>query len=289
MPASQKVNFLFQKYVTRGVNLSDQYFSDKLAHACDHLRFFKQYGKTEGFKALELGSGWYPVIPMALYLAGAEGIISIDISPLMKPEGILETIKTYLKWYDAGKLEKLKPYIKTERLKDLRNWNLENLSTEDLLRKLHLQLLIKDARDTGFKKDFFDLICSNNTYEHIYPEILKSIIKEFQRIVKPGGINSHFIDMSDHFAHLDQSITIYNYLRYSEKQWKRIDNSVQPQNRLRLSDYKKMYDNLDITILAEEHRPGSMEDLKIVKLARPFAEYNPDDVVISHAHLVSSK
>ena len=52
---------------------------------------------------------------------------------------------------------------------------------------------------------------------------------------KPDGLHSHFIDMSDHFAHMDSSISIYHFLRYSEAQWKRIDNSIQPQNRWRLS------------------------------------------------------
>ena len=139
------------------------------------------------------------------------------------------------------------------------------------------------------KMIIFDLVCSNNTYEHVYPFVLKDIIVEFQRILKPGGANSHFIDMSDHFAHLDGSITIYNFLKYTEKQWDRIDNSVQPQNRLRLSDYEKMYDEAGIEILKKELRPGQPADLKKIKLSPQFASYSEGDLAISHAHLLSSK
>ncbi len=289
MPASQKINYLFQKHVTKGVQLSDQYFTDKLGHALDHLRFYEKHGRDENFEALELGSGWYPVIPVALYLAGAKKVTSIDISPLMTHKGVLETLGKYLSWSDSGKLDQLKPYIKAERLQSLRDLVSEDLTKEALLEKLKMRFLIKDARNTGFDNDSFDLVCSNNTYEHIYPQILEAIIEEFQRVVKPGGLNSHFIDMSDHFAHLDESITIYNYLRFTEKQWQRIDNSVQPQNRLRLSDYKKIYADLGIKILEEETRPGSIADLESVKLAQPWSSYEKKDLAVSHAHLVSSK
>ncbi len=289
MPASQKINYLFQKHITKGVQLSDQHFSDKLGHAIDHIRFYKKYGEVSEFEVLELGSGWYPVVPTALFLAGAKKITSIDISPLMTREGIIETARKYLSWYEAGKLESLKPYIIQERLNSLKRIAHQGFTKDELLDELKLSLLIRDARETGFDTDSFDLVCSNNTYEHIYPEILEGIIKEFQRVVKQGGVNSHFIDMSDHFAHLDQSITIYNYLRFSEKQWRRIDNSVQPQNRLRMSDYLKIYKQNGIEILEKEIRPGKISDLKKVKLDVAYYGYDEADIAISHAHLVSSK
>lgn len=289
MPNSQKINFLFQKHVTKGVQLSDQYFGDKLGHACDHLRLYKECGTQKSFEALELGSGWYPVVPIALYLSGATKITSIDISPLMNKEGIVGTANKYLEWHSTGKLDVLKPYIIEERWSSLEQIAKDRLNLTDLLAKLHLDLLIKDARSTGFENDSLDLVCSNNTYEHIYPDILRDIISEFQRIVKPAGVNSHFIDMSDHFAHLDQSITIYNYLKFTEKQWDRIDNSVQPQNRMRLSDYEKMYQEAQIEIVKKETRPGNLNDLRKVTLSHQFANYDQEDLAISHVHLVSSK
>jgi SAM-dependent methyltransferase len=289
LPNSQRVNYWFQKNVTKGVQLSDQYFGDKLGHAADHLRFFKTHGHTETCKVLELGSGWYPVIPIALYLAGAEETVSIDISPLMTRESVQQTIERFLNDYEAGKLESLNPYIQPERLATLKAVCKQQLEFSELLASIHLRLEIKDARNTEFPPNYFDLVCSNNTYEHIYPHILAPIIAEFQRVLKPGGINSHFIDMSDHFAHLDQSITIYNYLRYSKRQWALIDNTVQPQNRLRLSDYKKLYQKAGIALVAEEIRPGSLQELDQVKLHADYAHYQPADIAISHAHLVSGK
>ena len=36
LPFGQNINYLFQKYVTKGENLNDEYFLDRLNHAKTH-------------------------------------------------------------------------------------------------------------------------------------------------------------------------------------------------------------------------------------------------------------
>lgn len=98
---------------------------------------------------------------------------------------------------------------------------------------------------------------------------------------------SHFIDLSDHFAHMDSSINIYNFLRFSKRQWDVIDNSIQPQNRLRWKDYRQIYRNLDIEIREEEYRKGSVELLSAVPLDASYTSYTPAELAISHGYIVS--
>ena len=40
LPYNHSVNFLFQKYVTKGVRLTDELFEDKLIHCSNHLKDF---------------------------------------------------------------------------------------------------------------------------------------------------------------------------------------------------------------------------------------------------------
>lgn len=47
LPLSHKINYIFQKYVTRGVNLSDEYFYDRLGHARDHINSYQQYSDLQ--------------------------------------------------------------------------------------------------------------------------------------------------------------------------------------------------------------------------------------------------
>lgn len=289
LPASHRINFWFQKYITKGVALSDSYFEDKLKHAHDHLRFQSESERgLKGIATLELGTGWYPVVPISLYLAGAEQVVSIDLSPLMSREALQQTIGKFKAWIQAGKLDHFKPYWKSDRVEQLLKLDTDDLSFESLQVAFNFEYRVGDARHLEDENQSFDLIHSNNVFEHVYPEILHEILVEFKRVLKADGQMSHFIDMSDHFAHLDSSISIYNFLRFSESAWRRIDNSVQPQNRWRLQDYRDLYQTLNFKITSQELRPGEPEDLAKLKLASPYKERDPKDLAVSHVHLVNT-
>lgn len=288
LPGSHKLNYWFQKYVTKGVRLSDSYFSDKLMHALDHLNYARKYELPIQFRSLEIGTGWYPVIPLAFYLAGAKQVVTVDLNRLMNEQSLGDCIKTFQAALKEGKLSQFEEHFKSERVEQLLMIDPAKREFETLLIALNLEYRVSDARSLEDEAETYDLIHSNNVFEHIYPNILKEILKEFKRVLKPSGIMSHFIDMSDHFAHLDSSISIYNFLRFSESQWRRIDNSVQPQNRLRLGDYEQLYQDLALNIKDSKQRPGEPEVLKNLKLHADFAQRDIKDLAISHAHLVNS-
>jgi SAM-dependent methyltransferase len=289
LPGGHSINYLFQKYITKGVQLTDAHFEDKLGHARDHIQYFRKYHtQHEGFTALELGSGWYPVVPVALFLCGAGSITTVDISNLMRYENIVTTIRKYKEYNNAGKLSNWLPHMLRERVEQLFAV-LENTPSERniLLQKLSIKYQVADARKLDIPAASFDLIVSNNVFEHIYPEILNDILKEFKRLAKPDGISSHFIDMSDHFAHMDKSITIYNFLKFSDAGWRRIDNSIQPQSRLRINHYRDMYRLLGMNVLEQIDRPGNIDELLSVKLDKRFTNINPSIAAVSHSLVIS--
>lgn len=289
LPGKHRLNYLFQKYVTRGVQLSNAYFEDRLTHLHEHHHFFLKYGKElEGRSLLELGTGWYPVIPVGFFLAGIDEVHTVDISALTDKEKVLTTLQTYRTYYREGKLNGfLQPQAdRIERLGDILA-NADRYEFPDLLRALNMTYLVADARHLPMPDDYFDFISSNNTFEHIHPEVLKEILREFKRVLKPEGVMSHFIDMSDHFAHLDDTITIYNFLRFSKRTWQWIDNDIQPQNRWRITHYRELYRKLGIPIAEEQNRPGDREALRAVPLSTPFRELPEEEVAVSHGYLVS--
>ena len=289
-PFKEKLNHVFQKHVTKGVQLTDEHFGNKLMHASDHIKYYKKYkGNLEGIKVLELGSGWYPVIPIALYVSDVAQTDSMDIQSWMNAKTIVTTIEKFKEWKDNGKLESYLPEInpqKWEVLMAMRGKE-DSMSLDDMLSNIHLKLHLKDARNTGFKKDTFDFICSNNTFEHIYRDVLINILREFKLVAKEGAFMSHFIDLSDHFAHFDKSINIYNFLKFSPKQWKAIDNSIQPQNRLRWKDYLKMYEKIGLPVTEEIVRKGDLELLAQVKVHKSYLDYTKEELAISHGYILS--
>ena len=59
--------------------------------------------------------------------------------------------------------------------------------------------------------------------------------------------------MSDHFSHDDKSISAINFLKYSDKTWKKyIGSKYNYHNRLRIYDYYKIFNDLKINILLKD-------------------------------------
>ena len=288
-PQKEKINYWFQKRVTKGVELSDDHFRNKITHSKDHLYYFRKHSSKElkECNVLELGTGWYPIVPIAMYLSDVEEVISIDLRDWVKRENMYKTIRTFQEWRQRGELDLFLDYINEEKWKSLGAIVDEQKELKETCEIIGLKRIIGDARKTDLESASIDLICSNNTFEHIPENILEDILKEFKRVLKPGGVMSHFIDMTDHFAHFDSSITIYNFLKYSDRKWKRIDNSIQPQNRMRFKDYKAMYEKQDIEISEEKIRSGNKEEVASVSLAAKYKDYTIDEIAISHGYIVT--
>ncbi len=290
LPLSHKINYIFQKYVTKGVNLSDEYFFDRLEHARDHIKSFQRYtDKSIPAICLEIGTGWYPIVPISLFLVGADKIYSVDISFLTSKKRLKTTLQKFVDYNREGQLKK---YIEIlpDRFNIVSNLlaNYDKLSLNEVLQKLNITYLIEDARKLSLPENSIDLVNSNNTFEHIYPDILVPILTELRRVVKKQhGVMSHFIDMSDHFSHFDKSINIYNFLQFSDKQWTWIDNSIQPQSRIRIYDYKQIYADLRIPISDESFRDGNLNELNSIPLADKFANRPLDEIAKSHCHFIS--
>jgi hypothetical protein len=290
LPFKYKINYLFQKHITKGVNLSDEYFYDRLSHARDHLNAYEKFA-SDGVPStcLEIGTGWYPIVPVCFFLAGAKTIYSVDIFFHTSGKRIAATLQHIIRCHEQGKLADFINYNadKIELLRKVLN-DVDKKAPDVLLKNLNIHYLIEDARKLSLEDNSIDLVNSNNTFEHIYPQILIPILSEFKRVVKkPGGIMSHFIDMSDHFAHFDTNINIYNFLKFSDDQWRWIDNSIQPQNRLRIYDYLDIYRQLGIPVSEKHFRPGNLDDLKLVQLYQKYRNQKPELTAISHCHLVS--
>lgn len=299
LPGGHRLNTLMQKYVTRGLDLNDQHLHYKLTHAGDHYRHFRQSGKLdrpEGlaqFSLLELGTGWYPIVPVCFFLIGFGRILSYDINSWLTKDSLRECIRRLLAAVDSGSLFDYlpEPAIDDRRLATLRRLHADwdRTAFAEILQTLHFQARVADVSELDLAADSVDFICSNNTFEHIYPAPLERILAQLQRVLVPGGTMSHFIDMSDHFSHLDASISSLNFLRFSRRAWARIDNSIQPQNRLRLSDFRRAYARLGIAVTEEVIVTRDEAALARTPVHAEFAAYDRADLATLHAYLISGK
>jgi len=108
--------------------------------------------------------------------------------------------------------------------------------------------------------------------------VLEGILVCSREIAGPGTVMSHLVDLCDHDAYVDDSVSVYHFLKYSDRVWRWIDNDVQPMNRLRASEYRALHERSAAPI-TEEHAAGD-DPLQLVgePLAPKYKAMDPTDV-----------
>lgn len=291
LPNSQGVNYLFQHYVTGSTTLADEFLNKRIEWAGMHLSALREFGDANGsFVAVELGSGWYPIVPLCYFLAGADSVWMVDLEDLTRPELTAQAIEGLIAAHDAGTgaLAPLGDGIDEARVDRLRGALklVRDGQQSSGLETLGIRAKPVDARLLELP-DPPNLISSNTVFEHIPAEILEGVLRRFAEISTSGTVMSHLVDHCDHYAYIDDQVSVYHFLRYSDRQWKWIDNSVQPMNRLRASEYVAMYERAGIPLTREFHRGCDPLELVGEPLAQRFKSMDPADVACKASHLVT--
>jgi SAM-dependent methyltransferase len=210
---------------------------------------------VRGATVLEVGTGRMVDLPTALWLAGADRIITVDLNPYLSLRLVSE-VRGYLRNNTeqvASIFRGPDPALFHERLKILTG---RELADSDLLRAMSIEYMSPaDAADLPLADNSIDLHVSHTVLEHIPHDVLAAILAEARRVLRPSGLLIHNVDPSDHFSHDDASISRINFLRFSENEWdKWAGNQFMYHNRLRASDYMRLFDDAGVTILKDERQ-----------------------------------
>lgn len=288
LPNPQRWNHLFQKYVTRSLDLKDDYFLTKWQQCETHIANYGAHAREESpsFIGLEIGTGWFPVSPIGMVLNGAAKFYTIDMQDLLKHECVVKTLERYHNHIQAGsvRVRRKDALDVIERLLARK----DSLDGRELLAELGIECIIKDVRDSGLADDSIDLICSNNTLEHIPRNVIEEIFREFSRISSFGGIMSHHIDLSDHYVSFDPNINVYNFLRFSDREWRKFNNDLQYVNRLRVSDYREIHEECGWELEYENSISESIEELRKIPVHPQFGKYSEGDLAVYITWMVST-
>jgi hypothetical protein len=289
LPQPQRINHLFQKYVTGGTTLSPEFAAKRLEWAAMHVSSMERHGgPSSGYHAMELGSGWFPIVPLCLYMHGADEVSLCDIDDLGRPELTSQALDAVIGFARTGDLEKALGGIRTERLDELERARAEvmSLGHRATLERLGLSVRVGDVRDLHLSRAP-DLICSNTVLEHIPPDVIVGILVAFRLNARPGTVMSHLVDLCDHYAYIDEFVDVYQFLTFPERRWRLIDNSIQPMNRLRVHQYRELYEQAGVGLVEEQRWEGDPADLDRLALAAPFDSMDRADVACKAVLLVS--
>lgn len=249
-----------------------------------------QYDRAQGRPhLLELGTGWYPTVPLSFWLCGVSNIVTIDIQPVLRREFFRATCESFIASGESGELTQALPWVKEDRVSLLRRVADREAPPAQLLAELGIKAVVKDARETGLESGSIDFFWSNGVLYEIPEGILTSIFAEFSRVASPTAVMSHYVLMKDPYADFDLSITPFNFLKYSDWTWNLLFNSpLQSNNRLRISDYRRIHESARFRIVYEHHERGLPADLDKIALAKRFQDYSRDELLITRSWIVSA-
>lgn len=168
----------------------------------------------ENRKIAELGSGWVPVFSYQLMIDGkAKKVDTYDINEHFNKNEIKKLNAFYSEQSDVV-FEKKGKY---NLLKNVSYFPKTNICDGELLD--------------------IDLILSRFVLEHVTPSDIDEIHSFFSSSLKSGSFLLHLISPSDHRAYSDSSLSLQDFLKYSEHEWNSIQTKFDYHNRLRLPQY----------------------------------------------------
>lgn len=284
LPKSHKWNEFFQKHVTKSLELTPQRFEARLDFCQQHSEAFSklQPRRARDFTVVEIGTGWYPVVPVGLYLCGAADIWTYDITPLLSTSRLHRMLDLFGDSARGGNLQKHLPRALPERIARLQELskNLGSEPPETFLEQLKIHVRVQDAQHTGLNSNSVDLFVSTGVLEYIPRDGLAGILREFKRIGTSEAVMSHYLNLVDEYSYFDSSIGPFNFLKFSSSRWKYFNSPLTWQNRLRISDYRQFFAEAGFQITNEKNTSGTAEDLAKIRIAPEFEKYAREDLLV---------
>jgi SAM-dependent methyltransferase len=241
---------------------------------------------------LEIGSGWYPTLPLLLHFGGAKSVRTVDLNRHMRLDlalrcasGIESRVSDLAKATGRDEASILVTLRSTVRALERGAGIAE--ATEGVID----YRAPSDASATGLPEGSVDVVFSNDVLEHIPAPIIERCFAEASRILRPGGIMAHAVNCGDHYAYSDRSISQLNYLRYSESGWARWNNAFLYQNRLRAIDFTDMARKAGFVIEVDTSRPHPkrLAELAAITVDPGFSRYSRDQLAITSVTFVGRK
>lgn len=236
-----------------------------------------------GNKCVEIGSGWVFTVPYYFLLKGVKSLALYDIDRKIDYKANIKALQQFkeiiVSKENHSKIDQLLQHPNKDGF--INALNSVNISYN----------APKDFTDSGLEENTIDIVYSVTVFEHIPENILAKIINESFRVLKKGGIMAHLIDMGDHFSHTDKNISPINFLKFDEKKFKIINNKFLYQNRLRASDFERMFleKGFKIKYFDPNVNKKSLKAFNKLNIDASFNKYSKEDLCTSSICIIASK
>lgn len=209
---------------------------------------------SEGASILEIGTGWvhWETLIMSLVSGGEKTMFDVVDNRLFP----------VFKLYAA----QLRPLVQTLGLPSDRvasaNEVLDTISRASSFDEIYAALswnYVVDESGTmsTLPSNTFDFIVSSDVLEHIDRTILSSFVETVFRLLKPGAVTFHSIDLIDHLSYFDPKAPPKAYYKLDGTTWDRwVNSKVQYINRVQRPEWLSLFEHAGFELVSEEVKPG---------------------------------
>lgn len=203
----------FQNAVAKPVEVE---YASQLDTIDRFVRVAADLGLTlEGKRIVELGSGWLPVLPYEfLFKHRAKEVLTFDINAHYQARNI-QTFSRFFGRRNGVSVGDVLP-------DPIRYFPRTNI------------LERSDLRD-------IDVLVTRNVLEHVRPTDLQLIHQQAYLYLRKDGFIIHQISPSDHRAYTDRKLSLWDFLKFSQSEWDKIQTRFDFHNRLRLPQYLEIF------------------------------------------------
>ena len=279
LPQGERLNYVFQRRVLHSLPAGDGALRQKFSRAVQHLGAYEAHGPGAPASEAtfnEFGAGWDLAIPLAYGLLGVGRQVLVDIRPSARVELVNDSLASF---------ERLRGELEGIAERELQPPGGPISRLVELEERFGIRYLAPcDARGTGLAAESIDYVSSTDTCEHIPGTELAEIFRECHRLLRPAGAFSCRIDLQDHYAYFDRSLSKYNFLRYSDRAWSLVNSPLHHQNRLRSPEYLQLVRNAGFELVVEQPSGPSeagLKELESLQLAPRFRKFPPEDLGVT--------
>jgi hypothetical protein len=238
---------------------------------------------------VEIGTGWYPTLPICFSLVGVGRVLTYDTVRHMNAALTFRMLALLERHLDS--IAEVSG-VCSEEVRGRYNGLLQTKRVDALLKLARIEYYAPaDARVTSLVSNSVDLVFSNSVMQQVPKDVIRGLMNESVRILRPGALALHNVGCSDQYAFADRRISFVNYLQYSESKWRKWNNSLQYQNRLRASEFLDLAGEAGLEVMSKRTaiRPGTCEALSKLKVAAEFERFSKEDLAITTIDFVSKK
>ena len=285
MPDPDYWSDLVQRRIAGSVDLSYPFFLSRLDVARKHLDSMGPEHRLAD--VLELGTGWFPIVPIAFRLAGASHVSTCDIVERVSKERLQSTLQAFRRAAGDGELSRRFPLLDHDLAHRIQNLDGAHQPCAEQLRSLGVDYRVGGSPGAHLPPQSIDLITSHAVLEYVCKEPFIELLNAFRRVLKSDGAMSHWIDLSDEYAYFDKNISRLNFLRYSDRVWNLINNPIIPLSRLRIDDIRRLFAQAGFAIHEEETEKLDKDELDRLPLAKAFASRDMEDMRVLDAWILA--